>query len=901
MENDEKKIPKVQPSIQLTLNIQRFIFWLDKNIESDDNQYYLNELKNEFPKYEILTFTSIESSISHLKNEKEKYDFKLIYFIISGRLAEEFFKSYSILNETTIIAATIVFCGNINLHSSKPYANDLYLNPGGVVMYFDEVIYYIKKDNDYLWYCLTNVKKNTFQLPEENKGFGNTFKYADSLSDITLPIILTEIIKKNLIQDKDILNFKTFMFSKYKDDENRDIILPLVKPSLEKNVYIPLKKRAAFLLRLYTLETNFYGNINKDMTNLDGFGYYKVFILILYYSIQNKSFPSYIKGELYRRTLLSKNEMEEIINIFEHKKNNIKEKNEISSILYYSKPFLSFSKERKKTLNFANTIYPNTVRVTFILNPPKCNDNVYFSNIDIDKLKLSVFDEKEVLFLPLSCFEIEDYKKIGEKEYEITLNYLDKYYEKLKKKISIIKEQKELQEFYEKVLETSFSKKVVECLEDYHNIYNNIIDFFLDHTPIQEVNLNYNKLIPKLPHKRLIPRFNENASMEGIPSGFSNGKQLNALFSSEPISVQLQESKSSGYKIWELKYSDGSKAIIRRNQRTGDNIIIKKIDENGNLGYYDEAYKPISEEVKLGNTNTKEALVHSKDFNLAELKELSLLRNGYASANLFGAAIGYNLANIDNFIKSSNKDKAKTIGATFGISTGMYILSNSLKSAVPMVSTALLGGFYIYDLNSDIKSKALTKKETAISILKNTTNLAVNLGTGIGGFYAGLKIGVSLGITTGPGVIFIGLGSGIVGGVIGGLFGRYLNSNKMELNCNSFYESYIPLKFREEGNIPDFFWKDVNKKAKSLAIEAIIDRKYKTWSVINIPPKTRKITADVGETLIKYGKFRHYNPSFFDYMLYSIKKEKITKEEWNDQNKNKELIIDVAILEVNNL
>ena len=310
--------------------------------------------------------------------------------------------------------------------------------------------------------------------------------------------------------------------------------------------------------------------------------------------------------------------------------------------------------------------------------------------------------------------------------------------------------------------------------------------------------------------------------MKGIPSGFSNGKQLNQLYSSEPISVQLQESKSSGYKVWELKYADGSKAIIRKNQNTGDNIIIKKFDENGNYGYYDEAFKPISEEIKLENTNTKEALVHSKDFNLAEIKELSLLRNGYASANLFGAAIGYNLANIDNFIKSSNKDKAKTIGATFGISTGMYILSNSLKSAVPVVSSALLGGFYIYDLNSDIRNKSLTKKETAISILKNTTNLAVNLGTGIGGFYAGLKIGVTLGITTGPGVVLIGLGSGIIGGLIGGLFGRYLTSSKMQLNCNSFYKNYIPLKFREEGNIPDLFWKDAIKKQKVWQLKLLL-------------------------------------------------------------------------------
>jgi len=141
---------------------------------------------------------------------------------------------------------------------------------------------------------------------------------------------------------------------------------------------------------------------------------------------------------------------------------------------------------------------------------------------------------------------------------------------------------------------------------------------------------------------------------------------------------------------------------------------------------------------------------------MTKIQELSLLRNGFASANLLGGAIGYNLANIDNFIKSSGKDKAKSLGATLGLSTGMIVLSNTAKAAVPVVSTGLLGGFYIYDLASDILNPTLTKKETAISILKNTTNLAVNLGTGIGGFYAGMQIGISLGITTGPGALLLG-------------------------------------------------------------------------------------------------------------------------------------------------
>ena len=174
---------------------------------------------------------------------------------------------------------------------------------------------------------------------------------------------------------------------------------------------------------------------------------------------------------------------------------------------------------------------------------------------------------------------------------------------------------------------------------------------------------------------------------------------------------------------------------------------------------------------------------------MAEIEELSLLRSGFSSANLIGNAIGYNLANADNFIKLSKTDQIKIIGENLGLTFGMSILANFAKSAVPAISTLLLGGFYIYDLASDIRNPILTKKETAISILKNTSNLSVNIGTGIGGFYAGLKIGVSFGIVTGPGSIIVGLGTGLLGGLIGGLFGRFFCSTKMVLNCNSFYKN----------------------------------------------------------------------------------------------------------------
>ena len=656
-------------------------------------------------------------------------------------------------------------------------------------------------------------------------------------------------------------------------------------------------------MRLYTLSSDFYRELNENLINFEGFGPYKALILIFYFSIQNKSLNSYIEKKLYRGDRLLKTEMDEIIKNINIKKNNVKSKNEISSPLYYSKRFLSFSKSRSIAENYLKKGGENKVTVLLILNPPKFKDKIYFSNIDIDQLNISAFaHEQEVLFLPYSCFEIEDFKIIGESLYEITLNYLDKYYEQLEETISSNIESEDLKLFYEKVLESPFSKKVFESFNDEQNLLDNIKDFFSNNIPIENVNLNINKIIPKLPHDKLIPNFNENASTEGLPPGYSNGKQLNELYRTEPISFQLQKNKKTGNLVWEMKYRERSKTIIKNNINKGKrNTIHKKFDELGRYGYYDEAYEPLSKEIKIEKVNTEEVLHHSKDFNMAEVKELSLLRSGYTSANLIGNSIGYNLANFDNFMKLSNTDKIKSLGATIGLSTLMSVLSNTAKNTSPFISVGLLGGFYIYDLASDIKSKALTKSEIVISILKNCANLAVNTGIGIGSFYAGLEIGTTYGITSGSEAIMMGLGTGLFGGLVEGLFGRLINSKKMTLNCNSFYNNYIPLKFRLEGNIPDLFLENINRNAKSLAIEAIIDKKFKTWSVINIPPLTRKITKDVGETLIKYENFMKYNPNIVEYILFSLKKEKITEEEWNEKNIKKELIIEVATLEVKNL
>ena len=60
----------------------------------------------------------------------------------------------------------------------------------------------------------------------------------------------------------------------------------------------------------------------------------------------------------------------------------------------------------------------------------------------------------------------------------------------------------DLKLFYEKVLESPFSKKVFESFKDEQNLLGNIKDFFSNNIPIENIDLNINKIIPKLPHER---------------------------------------------------------------------------------------------------------------------------------------------------------------------------------------------------------------------------------------------------------------------------------------------------------------------------------------------------------------------------------------------------------------
>ena len=103
--------------------------------------------------------------------------------------------------------------------------------------------------------------------------------------------------------------------------------------------------------------------------------------------------------------------LESELNKIISEKNKCTNKNQ--KLFYYAKNFLSFPKEEKvaKSPMFLNNENQgNSETVLFIIK--RCKNEKYFiSNIDIESLS-NYKHEKEVLILPLTCFEVV---RIGKK------------------------------------------------------------------------------------------------------------------------------------------------------------------------------------------------------------------------------------------------------------------------------------------------------------------------------------------------------------------------------------------------------------------------------------------------------------------------------------------------------
>ena len=471
IEIKEEEIKQIEPPIveaipQLNANkkknINNNVMWLDPNIDIIENS---EKLKLKLDSLNIKIIKNLNEAINHLKKTK----FKQIKLILTEEIYSKFVQKYKenlvdmnfsltvyiykITEEGKIIFNNNYNSNNdnnninyINNNDNKEYTTyeEILFEFGGIINDLDELENILKLGKDILEY--EETKKDTFDIPVQL-----TFEFIDNKTKLLLPLSFKSLIDK--AANDNMIEYTNTIFDVY--SHNSDIRKLLNDIQSFNNITI--ENLSKYYAKFYTIESGFYRDINESL-RLNDVEKFLTFIRTLYEGVRLKALPLACDNVLYRGTKISKLEIEKI-------KDNIKNKIEnLPGLIAFSKPFLSFTKEREVATRFISPNYNNNLtNVLFVLE--KDNDVGYNLSTHCDLENLSFFPgEKEVLFFPFSSFEIKDIKEIelgGEEGYEIRLLYLGKYLKDIENDPNIIMDENDIpdSEFKKQLIDFGLIKK----------------------------------------------------------------------------------------------------------------------------------------------------------------------------------------------------------------------------------------------------------------------------------------------------------------------------------------------------------------------------------------------------------------------------------------------------------
>ena len=99
------------------------------------------------------------------------------------------------------------------------------------------------------------IKKKEYDTPL-------TFEYIDCLDKLELPLLYQSII--NITKIDKIENYNEYLYLNYAKEDNQ---IEILLNDIYKVPKIPIELLCKYYIRLYTMESNFYKNINYDLRN----------------------------------------------------------------------------------------------------------------------------------------------------------------------------------------------------------------------------------------------------------------------------------------------------------------------------------------------------------------------------------------------------------------------------------------------------------------------------------------------------------------------------------------------------------------------------------------------------------------------------------------------------------
>ena len=386
------------------------VVWVDS--EATDT-WFKKELRA-FCGREKMKFTGFHNVESKLINKILNTKFECITIIVDNKISRMFFQKVNeiILKMTAMLKVIVFVCKALKEVEEK--ASDLEQYPFfNSKLVFDSV-FNIEKELK----CpkiIPPKPSNKDKITYDPNCF--VFEFIKSPEDLKLPLYYNKILSST--NNKEIVDFTKYLKQKF---SNKDQINHLLDQILYIKSELPIEILVKYWLRMYTAESTFYRDMNATLMARKDKSF-DTYIKVCYEGLKKKALKIFNNDQLFRGTVLSNKEIEQIQESLKQKKKDL------PNCICYCKSFLSCSKEVRVAKRFMSSNPPlGTSNVLFEIEKSKDIDKDNPSNANITPY--SFYKEEEIVFFPFSSFEVNEItsKKEGSTEYYlIKLSYLGKY------------------------------------------------------------------------------------------------------------------------------------------------------------------------------------------------------------------------------------------------------------------------------------------------------------------------------------------------------------------------------------------------------------------------------------------------------------------------------------------
>ena len=530
--------------------VKGYLFWIDKNINNQENKGYAKKLKDNPKNLKELTFLYFDNVEQPFELILNYIKFKIMFVLISGSLYSDYY--HQLKNGIKFIKCfpiCVIFTSEQlkEIYIKKEENNFIdkeilssinhpFFNLGGVSSNFDHCISFFT--NFYTYYESLQDKYIGNKREADTYEGCLTFECIINRNQLIFPFLYYKSIENINVSENEINYFKNYLLSNHGEKQIAELLIPMMYIR-----EIPHELIAKIFARIYTQQTSFYPEMNKYLMKKKGKDY-QTFITVLLEGLANGSLHNSDEKVLYRGTKMTRKEVDEIIKRFEKWKNT--NDKSLPSFLLYSRAFLSFTKNEDKLLNFLGKTDNNFYAVVFKLNYNGTLDNKYSSNVDIESI--SVYQkEREVLFLPYTTFCLQNITKEDYKDRKdciiINLDYLGEYE-------YILNQFKEDETFQKNYIDTfninkpTYSKEIIK---------NNLIELKPIENKAQEKSKNINleelKLFKKI--KLKIKNKIEEQKKDPIKIPDDSLNDVVVIEANEEIKIEEKKEESKDIKIEE--------------------------------------------------------------------------------------------------------------------------------------------------------------------------------------------------------------------------------------------------------------------------------------------------------------------------------------------------------------